>query len=98
MNVEELKAKDAACYDAVFALGEKAGREKQSAMVSGHLRLAAKCGAGIPQYNDCNTLSRQSSRLLHRCCLWRRNIIQIFDIYLHFFKCAVFVFNCSPQF
>ena len=45
MNVEELKAKDAACYDAVFALGEKAGREKQSAMVSGHLRLAAKCGA-----------------------------------------------------
>mgnify|MGYP000938996310 CR=1 FL=1 len=45
MNVEELKAKDTACYDAVFALGEKAGREKQSALVSGHLRLAAKCGA-----------------------------------------------------
>ena len=25
---------------------------------------------GIPHYNDCNTLSRQSSRLLHRRCLW----------------------------
>ena len=29
---------------------------------------------GIPHYNDCNTLSRQSSRLLHRCCLWRSGI------------------------
>ena len=30
--------------------------------------------AGIPHYNDCNTLSRQSSRLLHRCFLWRSAI------------------------
>ena len=29
---------------------------------------------GLPHYNDCNTLSRQSSRLLHRCCLWRNAI------------------------
>ena len=29
---------------------------------------------GIPHYNDCNTLSRQFSRLLHRCCLWRSAI------------------------
>ena len=29
---------------------------------------------GIPHYNDCNTLSRQSSRLLHRYCLWRSGI------------------------
>ena len=37
-------------------------------------------GAGIPHYNDCNTLSRQSSRLLHRCCLWRSGIFFAFTI------------------
>ena len=31
--------------------------------------------AGIPHYNACNTLLRQSSRLSHRRCLWRSAII-----------------------
>ena len=34
----------------------------------------ATINPGIPHYNDCNTLWRQSSRLLHRCCLWRNAI------------------------
>ena len=45
MNGEELKAKDTACYNEVFALGEKAATEKERARVSAHLKLAAKCGA-----------------------------------------------------
>ena len=45
MNGNELKAKDTACYDEVFALGEKAAMEKERARVSAHLKLAAKCGA-----------------------------------------------------
>ncbi len=45
MNGEELKAKDTACYNEVFALGEKAATEKERVRVNAHLRLAAKCGA-----------------------------------------------------
>ena len=41
---------------------------------AGRAKLYAKLKPGIPHYNDCNTLSRQSSRLLHRCCLWRSGI------------------------
>ena len=36
--------------------------------------------AGIPHYNACNTLSRQSSRLLHKCCLWSSGIFFAFTI------------------
>ena len=45
MKGDELKAKDTACYDEVFALGEKAATEKERARVNAHLKLAAKCGA-----------------------------------------------------
>ena len=44
-------------------------------------QITANTGnAGLPHYNDCNTLSRQSSRLLHRCCLWRSGIFFAFTI------------------
>ena len=45
MKGDELKAKDTACYDEVFALGEKAATEKERARVNAHLKLAAKCSA-----------------------------------------------------
>ena len=44
MKGEELKVKDAACYNEIFALGEKAAIEKERERVSAHLRLAEKCG------------------------------------------------------
>jgi ATP-dependent protease ClpP protease subunit len=42
MNPEELLAKDKELYDAVFALGEKAGIEKERARVNAHLLLGEK--------------------------------------------------------
>jgi ATP-dependent protease ClpP protease subunit len=39
MNPEELLAKDKACYEAVFALGEKSALEKERARVSAHIKL-----------------------------------------------------------
>ena len=42
--------------------------------------ISVRNNPGIPHYNDCNTLSRQSSRLLHRCCLWRSGIFFAFMI------------------
>ena len=44
MKGEELKVKDAACYNEIFALGEKSAIEKERERVSAHLRLAEKCG------------------------------------------------------
>jgi ATP-dependent protease ClpP protease subunit len=45
MTPEELLAKDKSLYDAVFALGEKAGLEKERARASAHLLLGEKTGA-----------------------------------------------------
>ena len=45
MNPEDLKAKDPALYNAVFALGEKAGLEKERARVNAHLMLGEKSGS-----------------------------------------------------
>jgi ATP-dependent protease ClpP protease subunit len=45
MTPEELLAKDKGLYDAVFALGEKAGLEKERARVNAHLMLGEKTGA-----------------------------------------------------
>jgi ATP-dependent protease ClpP protease subunit len=45
MTPEELLAKDKSLYDAVFALGEKAGLEKERARVNAHLMLGEKTGA-----------------------------------------------------
>jgi hypothetical protein len=45
MTPEELLAKDKGLYDAVFALGEKAGLEKERARVNAHLMLGDKTGA-----------------------------------------------------
>jgi ATP-dependent protease ClpP protease subunit len=42
MTPEELLAKDKGLYDAVFALGEKAGTEKERARVNAHLLLGEK--------------------------------------------------------
>jgi ATP-dependent protease ClpP protease subunit len=45
MKPEELLAQDKALYDAVFALGEKAGLEKERARVNAHLMLGEKAGS-----------------------------------------------------
>jgi ATP-dependent protease ClpP protease subunit len=45
MTPEELMAQNKALYDAVFALGEKAGHEKEKARVSAHLLLGEKAGS-----------------------------------------------------
>jgi ATP-dependent protease ClpP protease subunit len=45
MTPEELLAKDKGLYDAVFALGEKAGLEKERARVNAHLMLGEKTGS-----------------------------------------------------
>jgi ATP-dependent protease ClpP protease subunit len=39
MSPEELLAKDKACYEAVFSLGEKSALEKERARVSAHIKL-----------------------------------------------------------
>jgi ATP-dependent protease ClpP protease subunit len=45
MNPEDLKAKDKALYDAVFALGEKAALEKERQRVAAHIKRGEKIGA-----------------------------------------------------
>jgi ATP-dependent protease ClpP protease subunit len=45
MTPEELLAKDKALYDAVFALGETAGKDKERARVNAHLLLGEKSGS-----------------------------------------------------
>jgi ATP-dependent protease ClpP protease subunit len=45
MNPEDLLAKDKACYDAVFALGEKAALEKERARVNAHIMLGKTAGS-----------------------------------------------------
>lgn len=45
MKPEELLAQDKACYDAVFALGEKAALEKERARVNAHIMLAREAGS-----------------------------------------------------
>jgi ATP-dependent protease ClpP protease subunit len=45
MKPEELLAQDKACYDAVFALGEKAALEKEQARVNAHLMLGKEAGS-----------------------------------------------------
>ncbi|MDR1251100.1 MAG: hypothetical protein LBK62_02930 [Treponema sp.] len=45
MKPEELLAQDKACYDAVFALGEKAALEKERARVNAHLMLGKEAGS-----------------------------------------------------
>jgi ATP-dependent protease ClpP protease subunit len=45
MKPEELLAQDKACYDAVFALGEKAALEKERARVSAHIMLGKEAGS-----------------------------------------------------
>ena len=45
MKPEELLAKHKDCYDAVFALGEKAALEKERARVQAHIKLAKGVGA-----------------------------------------------------
>lgn len=45
MKLEELLAQDKACYDAVFALGEKAALEKERARVSAHIMLGKEAGS-----------------------------------------------------
>jgi ATP-dependent protease ClpP protease subunit len=45
MKPEELLAQDKACYDAVFALGEKAALEKEQARVSAHIMLGKEAGS-----------------------------------------------------
>ncbi|MCL2410062.1 MAG: Clp protease ClpP [Treponema sp.] len=45
MKPEELLAKNKDCYDAVFALGEKAALEKERARVQAHIMLGKEAGA-----------------------------------------------------
>jgi ATP-dependent protease ClpP protease subunit len=45
MKPEELLAQDKACYDAVFALGEKSALEKERARVSAHIMLGKEAGS-----------------------------------------------------
>ncbi|MDR1253341.1 MAG: Clp protease ClpP [Treponema sp.] len=45
MKPEELLAQDKACYEAVFALGEKAALEKERARVNAHLTLGKEAGS-----------------------------------------------------
>jgi ATP-dependent protease ClpP protease subunit len=45
LNPEDLLAKDKACYDAVFALGEKAALEKERARVNAHIMLGKTAGS-----------------------------------------------------
>jgi hypothetical protein len=45
MKPEELLAQDKACYEAVFALGEKAALEKERARVSAHITLGKAAGS-----------------------------------------------------
>ena len=45
MKPEELLAKHKDCYDAVFALGEKAALEKERARVQAHIKLGKGVGA-----------------------------------------------------
>ena len=45
MKPEELLAKHKDCYDAVFALGEKAALEKERARVQAHIMLGKEAGA-----------------------------------------------------
>ena len=45
MTLEELKAQNKALYDAVFALGEQAGKDTERARVNGHLLLGEKSGS-----------------------------------------------------
>jgi ATP-dependent protease ClpP protease subunit len=45
MKPEELLAQDKACYEAVFALGEKAALEKERQRVAAHIKRGEKTGA-----------------------------------------------------
>jgi len=45
MKPEELLAQNKACYDAVFALGEKAALDKERARVSAHIMLGKEAGS-----------------------------------------------------
>ena len=45
MNPDELKAQNRPLYDAIIALGEKAGIEKERARVNAHLLLGEKAGS-----------------------------------------------------
>ncbi|MCL2093812.1 MAG: Clp protease ClpP [Treponema sp.] len=45
MKPEELLAQNKACYDAVFALGEKAALEKERARVNAHILLGKEAGS-----------------------------------------------------
>jgi ATP-dependent protease ClpP protease subunit len=45
MKPEELLAQDKACYEAVFALGEKAALEKERQRVAAHIKRGEKIGA-----------------------------------------------------
>jgi hypothetical protein len=45
MKPEDLLAQDKACYDAVFALGEKAALEKERARVNAHIMLGKTAGS-----------------------------------------------------
>jgi ATP-dependent protease ClpP protease subunit len=45
MKPEALLAQDKACYDEVFALGEKAALEKERQRVAAHIKRGEKCGA-----------------------------------------------------
>jgi ATP-dependent protease ClpP protease subunit len=45
MKPEELLAQHKACYDAVFALGEKAALDKERARVSAHIMLGKEAGS-----------------------------------------------------
>ena len=45
MKPEELLAQNKACYDAVFALGEKAALEKERARVNAHILLGREAGS-----------------------------------------------------
>jgi ATP-dependent protease ClpP protease subunit len=45
MKPEELLAQDKTCYEAVFALGEKAALEKERARVSAHIMLGKEAGS-----------------------------------------------------
>lgn len=45
MTIEELKAQNKTLYDAVFALGEEAGLDKERARVNAHILLGEKSGS-----------------------------------------------------
>jgi ATP-dependent protease ClpP protease subunit len=45
MKPEELLAQDKGCYEAVFALGEKAALEKERSRIAAHIRLGEKTNA-----------------------------------------------------